>query len=82
MKMNTSPTSTVGQPKITRKAYALVATLLIAALLLSSTPVAQAKPSSPTMKPGIDFQGPHLNLNIHGIPAGHGLLSRARKTRR
>jgi len=50
----------------------LVSTLLMAIVLTSSIlcipfgTVLQAQ----RLKPGIDFSGPHLNLNIHGVPDG------------
>lgn len=51
-----------------RKAtYAIVATALTAAVLLSGVFAVQARPGP---KPGVDFSGPHLNLNIHGVPDG------------
>jgi hypothetical protein len=58
------------QLKNNRKAtYTLVTTALIAALLLAGTIVVQARPNGGP-KPGVDFSGPHFNLNIHGVPTG------------
>jgi len=44
-----------------------MATLLLVSVFATSyVALVLAKPS----RPGIDFSGPHFNLNIHGVPAG------------
>jgi hypothetical protein len=52
-------------PKRTR--YALLVTALAATLLLTAVLTVQARSG---LKPGIDFSGPHFNLNVHGVPPG------------
>ena len=45
--------------------------VVTAVLLLTASAsllIAQAKPAH--LKPGVDFSGPHFNLNVHGVPAG------------
>ena len=47
----------------------LLATVLTAALLFTGFMAIQARSNS-GIKPGIDFSGPHFNLNMHGVPEG------------
>ncbi len=61
--MNANP-----KPK-SKKLLLLTAAILTSTLLLTATFAVQAK-SNGGLKPGIDFSGPHLNLNIHGVPDG------------
>ncbi len=49
-----------------KTAHSLITAALVATLLVTATLVVQAR----TLKPGIDFSGPHFNLNIHGVPDG------------
>ncbi len=51
------------------KIYLLTAIALILILLFPGMIVVQAKPNG-GLKPGVGFSGPHLNLNIHGVPPG------------
>jgi hypothetical protein len=47
-----------------------VASVLMAALLLAGTIVVVYAKGNGRLKPGVDFSGPHFNLNIHGVPYG------------
>ncbi len=51
------------------KGRVLTAAALTTALLLTAIFAVQAKPNE-GLKPGVDFSGPHFNLNIHGVPDG------------
>jgi hypothetical protein len=46
-----------------------VVSALMAALFIAGTIAVYAKPNG-RIKPGVDFSGPHFNLNIHGVPEG------------
>ena len=53
-----------------RKAmYASVTTTLMVVILVAGTIAVYAK-GNDRLKPGVDFSGPHFNLNIHGVPDG------------
>jgi len=43
--------------------------LIVSLLILGVGVTVQAKPNG-GLKPGIDFSGPHFNLNVHGVPVG------------
>lgn len=47
-------------------ATAIVALLLVASVVASTSGLAEAK----RLQPGVDFDGPHFNLNVHGVPDG------------
>ena len=48
----------------TKIAATTIALLLLATVVVSSSGLAEAR----RLQPGVDFDGPHLNLNIHGVP--------------
>ncbi len=52
----------------TKIVFVVLATALATTILLSGVAV-QARPNG-GLKPGIDFSGPHFNLNLHGVPDG------------
>jgi hypothetical protein len=52
------------------KKLAAVTAVFVATLLMTTALAVQAKPNGGRLKPGIDFSGPHFNLNVHGVPVG------------
>jgi len=50
----------------TKLAAAITLTLLLTISVLAINQNANAK----RLKPGLDFSGPHFNLNVHGVPDG------------
>jgi len=52
-----------------RPTCASVISALMAALVLAGT-IAVYAGGNGRLKPGVDFSGPHFNLNVHGVPEG------------
>lgn len=47
------------------------ALVLLVLVFTSYGLVAEAKPNGGNgLRPGVDFSGPHFNLNVHGVPSG------------
>jgi len=51
----------------TKIAAAIALTLL---LTISTSLAVNQNQTTPRLKPGLDFSGPHFNLNVHGVPDG------------
>lgn len=48
----------------------LAAAIALTLLLIVSVQAANQNQTTPRLKPGLDFSGPHFNLNVHGVPDG------------